>query len=873
MDLMNFRLIRGPRQISTVGREAVKVEGDLVTRIERELKKGSDGHKAAEKLARDWLQTAGDPIGWAEAGGTANSSGQHTLAAIGAADGWLAARADDPASDEFKRYREEAVRGSAPHLDAAPLSTARATVSNALAASFVLLGAAERRARLQRLTRLLLVLEVMDAARLTATVLDAPPPRGTVHSWLWQRPVVVPQAYSSVPGSPLVTLIRDAKVSDLFVVRSEWSCYKAGEIASIVNVLAGESLEQETRLTREEETITRTDTETLQSAEQTEEDKTQTELAREVDKAAGLQVSAEGSVDVSGQYGFTKFGASASAGVSASLAENSRQASRISRELVSKAVAKVESRVREERTHRTLTKSEDLIKHSINNSGNPHARGIYRWVDRVDRYQLFRFPDRLLFEFQLPEPAEYVRWRIDNRTRSDAASLPEPPHFDVAPTDIDEANYGNKALGWRASSVPPPPDKNLSITYAASALSSTPPPESRDTRLFAAPVIEKSGSVTIPQGYRATELDFSLGATPFRANWRVEGRSGPPVEKRIGVEGFHHITATVQAGGTVHRADHPGRGNARDFTVQLSDNIASDDRPYVHFADAVLDTSGKLTFATSVAEKVDIALHVVGAHSAAISCEIRCERTPEAFAEWQQSVYNVLLDAWRDWNQQWRTQQLQKLGPQLVGIDATSPARNRETIQEELKRQAIMWLLDDAAFPGYDDLAPASAGAWRRYVLSDAKAHAPTIQFLEQAFEWSNLTYMLYPYYWADEGRWDTLAEIQGADPEFVRFLRAGSARVIVPARPAFEQAALNWLMYQLPFHGGPMPGPDDPLYVSIATEISDLTRGPTDGDPGDCWEARLATALLYLDASADLPANNARRLGKAPNAPVDPLC
>ena len=196
-----------------------------------------------------------------------------------------------------------------------------------------------------------------------------------------------------------------------------------------------------------------------------------------------------------------------------------------------------------------------------------------------------------------------------------------------------------------------------------------------------------------------------------------------------------------------------------------------------------------------------------------------------------------------------------------------------QIIIEELKRQVIAWLLDEELFAGRD--AMISGGDWPRYSISKARETAPVIQFLEQALEWGNLTYVCYPYYWANnkDKEWDELVRIEGADPNFVSFLRSGFARVVVPARAGFQLAVLHWLIYQEPFLGDPLPLPDDNLYVSIATEIRDLTRPPADGDAGDSWETRLPTTLMWLDKEAALPHNTARRLGKPPNKPSDPYC
>ena len=143
---------------------------------------------------------------------------------------------------------------------------------------------------------------------------------------------------------------------------------------------------------------------------------------------------------------------------------------------------------------------------------------------------------------------------------------------------------------------------------------------------------------------------------------------------------------------------------------------------------------------------------------------------------------------------------------------------------------------------------------------------------MEQAFEWGNLTYVCYPYFWARGSKWDELATTESADPDFGRFLRAGSVRVVLGARPGFESAVMHWLQYGEPFLGDTLPLPGDPLYVSVATEIMDLTGAPDDGEAGECWETRIATPLVWLDPANALPVNEHSQLGLAPNAPAHPL-
>jgi hypothetical protein len=94
-----------------------------------------------------------------------------------------------------------------------------------------------------------------------------------------------------------------------------------------------------------------------------------------------------------------------------------------------------------------------------------------------------------------------------------------------------------------------------------------------------------------------------------------------------------------------------------------------------------------------------------------------------------------------------------------------------------------------------------------------------------------------------------------------------------------------HWLMTQEPFMGDPLPLPgdipgeepgdppkQDPMYVSIAQEIRDLTGMPEGGEACDSWEARVGTTLLWLDSSSSLPINKENRLGKPPHQPQDPI-
>ena len=126
------------------------------------------------------------------------------------------------------------------------------------------------------------------------------------------------------------------------------------------------------------------------------------------------------------------------------------------------------------------------------------------------------------------------------------------------------------------------------------------------------------------------------------------------------------------------------------------------------------------------------------------------------------------------------------------------------------------------------------------------------------------MTWMLYPYFWAARGTdprpratWRPLAFQQSADPDLDAFLGAGAARLVVSARPGFEAQVQLFLEYGILWGGGPVPGPGDAGYVSVADEIRSMQLGASDGVITDTWDISLPTTLVILDADSRMPVKN----------------
>jgi hypothetical protein len=128
------------------------------------------------------------------------------------------------------------------------------------------------------------------------------------------------------------------------------------------------------------------------------------------------------------------------------------------------------------------------------------------------------------------------------------------------------------------------------------------------------------------------------------------------------------------------------------------------------------------------------------------------------------------------------------------------------------------------------------------------------VAFFERAFEWQNLMYTYYPYFWGRTGRWADLVLIQDADPQFEAFLKAGAARVVIPVRPGFEAALAHYQETGDIWMGEDIPDMFSDYYVTIIEEIKARNDAPGQEVCLKEWDVKLPTTLVLLKDDAVLP-------------------
>ncbi len=680
----------------------------------------------------------------------------------------------------------------------------------------LLLDTLERQERLtQRLTTLIRCLTLMGLLRKIVADPDSVDSAQELADYLLSATVLLPKGRFPRPASALA---RPPAIADLLVVRQRLARYEFGEVAHIENVLAKEKKDRVLRrLDQREETVT-TETESERTDERDNQSTERFELQKEVSSATQQSVSAGGGLEVSASYGPTvSVTASANVAVTWAQQEASRVASNYAKETTERAATKVRQRTLERRSVRTLTTTEETNTHTIDNTAqsSTNISGVYRWVDKIYKAQVYRYGRRLMLEFILPEPAALARQAILSAPLSGVTatnpSFPSVSNRNLLPSDLTEQNYLQIAAPYFVRELATPPaKKSVSLAWDQSA-------ERAANKFY----FRARKEVQIPDGYEAEAAEATVAASAFRQD------------------------VSLCVGTTVLRGD---AGNVS------GGNGANGATPPLVFASTPLK-----------GERGDIPVSLVieNVWEYAVTLVVTCKPTAEAHVKWQLATYAAIMAAYFEMKSTFESQVRAAENNRGIAIQGRNPLENDAIQRAELKRGVISQLssqhfdappLDQdavraVAFPG---------NANQTYLDVDfdvAAKERDHIQWYEQAFEWQNMTYVYYPYFWSRKSEWLAAFQTAEVDPAFKQFLTAGAARVQIPVRPGFEKAMTLFLATGWIWTGTAVPQVGDPLYVSILQEVKEQQDPLLGGVAvGSAWDVRLPTSFVMLQADSSLP-------------------
>jgi hypothetical protein len=560
--------------------------------------------------------------------------------------------------------------------------------------------------------------------------------------------------------------------------------YDPGEISHIENVLKSEVRDRHftTKTTTEQSTLTETETaeEKTKDLSSTDRFELQTESEKVINEStsteAGITINASygPSVDATANFNYTHSNASQ---------ESSRASTNFARETTSRATSKIQKRTLERRFLRTVSLVEEFNKHSFDNKdGAGNITGVYRFVDKVYLAQIINYGKRLMLEFLVPEPAAFLRYAKTKQPIDTVTQIkPEPPGYCVnntfvslQPKDLDRDNYLFWVGKYNAEDADSPPASMMIV--AGSKMNESPGQKSSVTEdVYGTYELQ---DLNIPDGYRPVLADITFNG------WNIakDGSGAYP----------HHFSIQVQK------------------QIFYESNILS------------------VSLTSAVTNRIPVSLVTKNYENISVVANIACVLTDEKFQEWQIKTFNSIMNAYNDLQSRYdnaiKTARAQASDNLISG---TNPETNRETEKIELKKGCIA-LLTQQNYDLFDSMKRNAAPyGYPEIAFDDAEVEGRFIQFFENAFEWTNMLYIFYPYFWGNKDEWVTISQIVDDDPLYTRFLQAGSARVQVPVRPGFEKSMLHFLNGNGIWYGevtlvNSEDGQLDPLYVSILDELKE---------------------------------------------------
>ena len=600
-------------------------------------------------------------------------------------------------------------------------------------------------------------------------------------------------------SEPLVTSgkheVRVLGIADLMLVEQELARYELGEISHIENVLKSEFRDRKHTATQTNEEIVTTETEQTELKEKdlssTERFELQTEAQKVIDETTSIQAG----VSVTASYGPVSTTANFNYSNTNSVNDSQRVASTFARETTSKAVNKIENRSLQRTTRRSLSQVKEMNQHTFDNKiGTDHISGIYRFVNKIYKAQIVNYGKRLMLEFMVPEPSAFLRYALTRQSfNTNGLEIPEPPGYCLANgksfvpltvQDIDRYNYMYWTSKYNVEDVqPPPPQTLVTSTSVISGVKDMEMWNEGDSKEW---FNNKTISVDIPEGYKPINADVVIDAM---LNIKDEAND----------TAFVHLLIDKQM---IVNNGH----STVNFSSGTWQNVA-----------AAINTWNKVSYAAVL--------------------NVFSRLTDEREQKWKINTYNSIINAYQDQLTKYNNAlEAERIRMGYSEIKGSNPLVNRETEKTELKKNCIA-MLTGQRFDSFDamnwNVAPEG---YPEIDFEEAAKEGSFIAFFEQAFEWNNMIYIFYPYFWANKKEWITLSQINDDDIQFTRFLQAGAARVSIPVRPGFETSMMNYLDTNIIWSSeGSLVNSEDgepnPLHVSIVEELkSQLNNNSIDG-------------------------------------------
>jgi LysM repeat protein len=536
--------------------------------------------------------------------------------------------------------------------------------------------------------------------------------------------------------------------------------YERGELVYTLPLLPGETIRLSYReWSRTESEYTKLVATSLETAAEdalTEKSELSQSLRTEQQHSSAFNAS----VSTSGGFGPVNISTSVGYNSQNSDSRSREHTARHSREITKKASSRAK---KEHKISFRVTTEYEVEEESYREIVNPLDRAV-RWdfhrLMKKWRIDLFRYDVRLTYDIVIPEPGSYLlRKYILLKGLTDELAKPNP--FDLAPTGIDDKNYTELAEQYGIY-LEGPLDETVHIFARAENKYVESMPESGYDTL----------ELSLPEGYEFESWEAHPCPHPGGYIFHID-----PLEAEN--------SSRLEAG------------------YKLSNHYVW---RYRYTFRGYLDGSW---VTADEGETLTLDIYVTG------------KLSDRSFREWQMRCFEQLADAAKAQHES-RQLRLRRLRDDLLGeLSRDDALMLRKIEKEEIMKGVLRWVLGPA-FSFYPlDLPPLSLDTsgqleyyeestalvhdtfempdpWARSVKKDFHTpmlrHGEIIRFLHHAIEWESVNYVMYPYFWTDDPRWDFKQFLYHDDYVHRSFLRAGAARVVLTLRPGYEKAFLSFM-------------------------------------------------------------------------------
>ncbi len=585
--------------------------------------------------------------------------------------------------------------------------------------------------------------------------------------------------------------IAPAGIGDLLVVRQFLKRYEAMELGHVENILKGEYKERMHRRARTTEETITVETEVKKEEERDLQSTERFELKTEASQTLKQDQSLKIGVSVSGSYGPV---VEFKASTDFAMSQSKEESSKVATSFSKDVTQRASSKVSERRREERILKTIEVFEEK-NTHGVDNKQGA----------------DHVIGQYQwLDKVYEAQVFNYGKRLLFDLM-LPEPAAF------LMFAASGQPKAG--AELVKPIP-----FTLSPSDITET-------NYAIYVKRYEVSGVEPPPQPYITVSRVADGQAPKDGGGTTTKSMEVPLADGYQAISGYAVHTFTtweddaavdVVVGKNGHRYD---RNSNWGWSFSMANEVGS----------------------------IPVTLKTFRTNVFALAVEIHTQRTQRKLDEWKLKTHQAILQGYlkllRDYEDKLAAAEVQAASQ----VQGRNPLENELLIRTELKKGAIS-VFTNQHYDAFGAITSSPQG-FPQPDLPEAAVEGAYIRFFEQAFEWEQMMFFFYPYFWGRKGNWVNRSLLQDVDPLFAEFLKAGAARVVVSVRPGFESAVAHFLDTAQIWNGGELPPITSPLYVSIIEEIRERDKAPGKEVPqGDPWDVRLPTTLVKLRSQASLP-------------------